>query len=302
MLSPRPAVKSGFTLVELLVVIGIIALLIAILLPALARARLMARRTQDLSNIRQVCIACVAYATENHGDWPLGNRNGPNLTNPPSTNDDLAWINAYTFDYFLQFMCNNTVAREWLEVTAQYPNGKMIDPTIQSRFCCTSLFDSPASGVLATVGRTDYRFYIMQTTPDGAGYNETQMGFTYWGRRAQEIQGNIYDQTGTALSPAVTFTYPLKQGQKSSSNVLVSCPAYASSSYGTYLIHCFKNDSFVQGSVNQSTPGDGHSGVTAAMQGLCFAYTDGSARWVPRKTLWSMYEGGYDWMYFDKSY
>jgi prepilin-type N-terminal cleavage/methylation domain-containing protein len=77
MLSPRPATKSGFTLVELLVVIGIIALLISILLPALSKAHLQARRTQDLSNIRPIAIACVAYSTENHGDWPLGNRMGP---------------------------------------------------------------------------------------------------------------------------------------------------------------------------------------------------------------------------------
>ncbi len=57
--------KNGFTLIELLVVISIIALLIAILLPALGAARRSARDMQCLSNTRQVSIASVAYATDN---------------------------------------------------------------------------------------------------------------------------------------------------------------------------------------------------------------------------------------------
>jgi len=62
--------RRAFTLVELLVVIGVIALLIAILLPSLKKARETAVRTTCASNLRQIHGAVVMYANENRGWLP----------------------------------------------------------------------------------------------------------------------------------------------------------------------------------------------------------------------------------------
>lgn len=61
----------GFTLVELLVVIGIISLLISILLPSLARARDAAVTVQCMSRMRQLGVYLAMYANDNNGAFPM---------------------------------------------------------------------------------------------------------------------------------------------------------------------------------------------------------------------------------------
>ncbi|HEY8665504.1 MAG TPA: type II secretion system protein [Tepidisphaeraceae bacterium] len=80
--------RSAFTLVELLVVIGIIALLISMLLPVLNRVRETANRTACLSNLHQLALAYRMYAGQNREQIPIGYSLGRKQTNYAINDND----------------------------------------------------------------------------------------------------------------------------------------------------------------------------------------------------------------------
>ena len=113
--------SPGFTLIELMVVIAIIAILAAILFPVLARARAKAAQTSCLSNVRQISLAMLMYANDYDNRFPLvrGSASGPIFlsswidTIQPYTNNLQIFICPHSSGTSVDWRTNNDLLKNY---------------------------------------------------------------------------------------------------------------------------------------------------------------------------------------------
>lgn len=139
--------SRAFTLVELLVVIGVIAILMAILLPALNAARVRAERIVCAARLRTLAQTVHIYASENKGALPAGTRDGENLQTPWSeSGEHCIWISTATYDTFVRDL-GSAKSTELFLASGSTPN------VVERQLACPSLEEQlPSHGGVGGVG------------------------------------------------------------------------------------------------------------------------------------------------------
>lgn len=138
----RERSRSGFTLLELLVVVGIIGVLICLLLPAVQAAREAARRTHCANNLAQIGLALRSYESA-HGSLPPGsiNATGPIRSKPEGYH--MGWL-----PQILPFLGESVAYRHLdFSVGAYHRNNRAVRMFRSSMLCCAS---APANQVIGT--------------------------------------------------------------------------------------------------------------------------------------------------------
>src|SRR5438552_4455906 len=157
---PRTRSWQGFTLVELLVVIGIIAVLIAILLPALGRARSQAQSVACLANLRSIGQAINIYAVNNKQSLPFGYYDG---VGKPDGTPDGNEANFSTYSAYFVTSGGTDKAQDWAMLLMSNALGKGGDTTgnqsiaditrFQSFFICPTASEQRSNNATRTTDR-----------------------------------------------------------------------------------------------------------------------------------------------------
>ncbi|HSU67627.1 MAG TPA: type II secretion system protein [Tepidisphaeraceae bacterium] len=158
---------GGFTLLELLVTIGILVVLVALSIPAISRVRESARRTADLSNLRQLALASIIYASDNGGALAPGR-----MAAASPNADDYTWTN---------------YSHCWKPLVRRVPG-------LASSVSCFSVLEGDTNAGEFGTPAPEYGF------PE-----DVKLGWIYWGGRDDlQVSGSLRYRSMRRLSQRLT--------------------------------------------------------------------------------------------------